>query len=464
MRSRILFTIILAQACLGVCCQSLPADPRLKGVEAEVKKILTGFKTDGCQVVVVQKNKIIYSKQFGYFDHHQKTPVESNSVFPIASMTKPFIATIIGMLDAEKKLDIDKPVHEYYPNLEFYTPDLTLHVTARDMMTHRTGLPRHDMMFHNAHTLPLDTIAYRIRFLQPSAELRYKVQYNNLMFMVLEAIAQKIEEKPFDQLIKERIFDPLEMRHTTLDSSRIWINSTADDFANWMIAWINYGKFKGKQVFPESFATEAMTSQMSNQTPPFNGKSPDMMGDFGLSWILDSYRGHFLVTHGGDLYDYSSMCCFFPADSIGIVVFANSFGSAWTPGNICGIFADRLLGLPEFDQYTFWKKNFDDYYKSATPDSSTRMPGYPCSHPLADYVGKYHHPGYGTIEIKINGNDLVAFLNDGPLAIQHFSYDIYSSNDIPGGNLRFVTDAEGKISSIVTPLEPDVADIIFVRQ
>src|SRR5579863_10311690 len=118
MRSRVLFTILLVQASLAASSQSpKPDDPRLKGVEAEVKKILAGFKTDGCQIVVVEKDKIIYSKQFGYFDHHQKTPVEANTIFSIASMTKPFIATIIGMLDAEKKLDMDKPVHEYYPNL-----------------------------------------------------------------------------------------------------------------------------------------------------------------------------------------------------------------------------------------------------------------------------------------------------------------------------------------------------------
>jgi CubicO group peptidase (beta-lactamase class C family) len=354
-------------------------------------------------------------------------------------------------------------VHEYYPNLEFYTPELTSQVTARDMMTHRTGLPRHDMMFFNAHTPPPDSIAYRIRFLQPSAPLRYKAQYNNLMFMALEAVAQKVAGSSFEQLLKERIFDPLEMRHSTLDASNIFINSTADDFANWMIAWINNGKFKGKQVIPEAFVNEAMSSQMSGHAPPFNGQSPDMMGDFGLSWSLDSYRGHYMVGHGGDLLDYSSMCCFFPADGIGIVVFANSFGSGWTPGNICGIFADRLLKLPEFDQYTFWKKNFDDYYKPAPADTSHK-PVAPCSHPLADYVGKYHHPAYGTLEIKIKGNDLVAFLNDAALTIHHFSFDIYLSDQITGGNLRFVTDADGKISSIVTPFEPDVADIVFVKQ
>ncbi|HZY37124.1 MAG TPA: serine hydrolase [Mucilaginibacter sp.] len=468
MRSRILFTIILAQACLAACCQSLPTDPRLKGVETEVEKILKGFNTDGCQIVVVEKDKIIYSKQFGYFDHRQKTPVTENTVFPIASMTKPFTATIIGMLDAEKKLDIDKPVHEYYPNLEFYNDELTLHVTARDMMTHRTGLPRHDMMFFNAHTLPLDSIAYRIRFLQPSAPLRYKMQYSNLMFVTLGAVAQKVAGEPFEQLVKEWIFDPLEMRHTTLDASNIspcgGINSTATDVANWLITWINDGKFKGKQVIPESFVKEAMSSQMSGHAPPPGKGSPDMMGNYGLSWSLDSYRGHFFVGHDGDMLDFSSACCFFPTDSIGIVVLVNSFGSGWAPQTITGVFIDRLLRLPEFDQYNMWsKKNYDDYYKP-TPADISHKPVAPCSHPLADYVGKYHHPAYGTIEIKIKGNDLVALLNDASLTIRHFSFDIYLSDQITGGNLRFVTDADGKISSIASPFEQDVADIIFIKQ
>jgi hypothetical protein len=288
------------------------------------------------------------------------------------------------------------------------------------------------------------------------------------MFVTLGAIAQKVAGEPFEQLVKERIFDQLNMTHTTVTPSNIspcgGINSTATDVANWLITWINNGRFKGKQVIPESFINEAMSSQMSNHAPPPGNAAPSMMGNYGLSWSLDDYRGHYFVSHDGDLPDFSSMCGFFPADSIGIVVLVNSFGSGWAPGTICGIFADRLLKLPEFDQYTFWKKNFDDYFKAVTPDSAARKPGNPCSHPLPDYVGKYHHPAYGTIEIRQKENELIALMNDAPLTINHLYFDIFGSDQIPGGNLRFITAADGRISSIVTPLEPKVADIIFVKE
>jgi CubicO group peptidase (beta-lactamase class C family) len=469
MHLRLFFAIISLVVGSPIFSQGLPVDSRLKHIDTVVTKIMKGFNTDGCEIVVVEKNKIIYSGNFGYFDHKQKIPVEANTVFPIASCTKPFTAAMIGILAAEKKLDIDSPVYEYYPNLAFYTKELTMNVTARDMMSHRTGLPRHDMMFTNAHTLPLDTIAYRIRFLEPFAPLRYKAEYNNLMFVCLGAIVQKLAGKPFEQSMAERIFSPLEMTHTTLLPSNIspcgGIISTATDLGNFLITWIYGGKFKNKQVFPESFAKEAMTDQMSLHDFPSKDFPDSYLGSYGLDWELVSYHGHYMVSHGGDLPDFSSKVTFFPTDSIGIIVLANSFNTGWTPNAITYAFADRLLRLPIGDYYTPAKQWYDDYNKqNQDTDNGTRHLSSPLTHPLGDYAGKYFHPGYGMMEIKRSGDSLVCFLNDVPLAIRHYSYDAYISSDIRGGSLRFATGIDGKINSIVSPFEENIAEIVFLKQ
>ena len=123
-------------------------DKRIVELEPQFEKVLKDWKAVGFAVVVVNRNKIIYEKGFGYRDYDKKIPVTPNTLFAIGSCTKAFTASLIGMLDNDKQLDIDKPVHNYLPDLAFYNNGMTDNITLRDMMGHRTGLPRHDYSWY----------------------------------------------------------------------------------------------------------------------------------------------------------------------------------------------------------------------------------------------------------------------------------------------------------------------------
>ena len=123
-------------------------DKRIVELEPQFEKVLKDWKAVGFAVVVVNRNKIIYEKGFGYRDYDKKIPVTPNTLFAIGSCTKAFTASLIGMLDNDKQLDIDKPVHNYLPDLAFYNNGMTDNITLRDMMSHRTGLPRHDYSWY----------------------------------------------------------------------------------------------------------------------------------------------------------------------------------------------------------------------------------------------------------------------------------------------------------------------------
>ncbi|HYE53475.1 MAG TPA: serine hydrolase domain-containing protein, partial [Chitinophagaceae bacterium] len=315
MRPIVLFIGIL------ICATTFgQADKRLQGIDTFVNRVLKDWHAAGCAVAVVEKNKIIFAKGFGYKDYEKKIPATENTQFAIGSCSKAFTASLLGMLVKDGKLDLDKPVSNYLPELKFYNEFLTDHVTARDMMCHRTGLPRHDYSWYGAD-VPRDSLLYRIRFLEPSFSLRERWQYNNFMFLAQGVLAEKLYGRKWEELVRSKIFEPLGMNRSNFsvmdmqkDSDFTFgyreqkdsvvrmeylnidpigpagsINSTVKDMANWVITWINGGKFNGKEILPASYVNQAMSAQMVVGAALPSKDIPDVhMSSYGLGWIVSS--------------------------------------------------------------------------------------------------------------------------------------------------------------------------------
>lgn len=484
-------------------------DKRFADLDTFVNRVLRDWHAAGCAVAVVEKNKLVYAKGFGYKDYAKKIPATENTQFAIGSCSKAFTASLLGMAEREGKLDLDKPVHEYLPELQFYNESLTNHVTARDMMCHRTGLPRHDYSWYGA-TTTRDSLIYRIRYLEPSAPLRQKWQYNNFMFVVQGVLAERLYGSKWETLVKEKIFQPLGMTHSNFSVGDMQketdftfgyrevkdsvvkleymnidpigpagsINSTVKDMANWVITWINGGKFNGKEVLPAPYVNQAISSQMvvSGGIP---GKDmPDVFfSTYGLAWFLSSYRGHYRVDHGGNIDGFSATTCFFPADSIGVVVLVNQDGSA-VPDIIRNTIIDKMLGL----SYRNWNKlQHDAYIKSRASaltqklnaDSLNRKKNTHPSHELPAYTGLFEQPGYGKMNVVLDKDTL--WMNYNKFVhkwfLRHYHYDVFEviSTDDPdsgggdGNKVRFLTNNRGEIGSFETQMDPSVNDILFTR-
>jgi CubicO group peptidase (beta-lactamase class C family) len=208
---RNLFTATFLLLSVHFLFAQAPADPRLKGLDTLVNRVLKEWHAPGVSIAVVEKNKVIYTGGFGYRDVNKKLPVTQTTLFAIGSCTKAFTASMLGMLQNEGKVDIEKPVRNYLPELRFYNDYLNDHVTLHDMMCHRTGLPRHDLSWYGS-TASRAELLKRIQFLEPTAELREKWQYNNFMFMAQGMVIEKITGKSWEENIKERILTASEWR------------------------------------------------------------------------------------------------------------------------------------------------------------------------------------------------------------------------------------------------------------
>jgi CubicO group peptidase (beta-lactamase class C family) len=244
------------------------------------------------------------------------------------------------------------------------------------------------------------------------------------------------------------------------------MNSNITDMAKWLSACIENGKYQGKQVLPASYLKEATTPQMSTPSRPnpnFPAYPDVFFGDFGYAWLINAYRGHYMVQHSGDLPLFSSNTTFFPTDSIGIVVLVNKF-DATVPEMISSYLADRLLGLPykNWNDLILSMRKKQHQPKQTAPGQTTTPKTLPMGLSPDAYVGIYKDPGYGTIEIKLEGEQLVATHNEKKFAFSHLSENTFSAN-VPGGRLKFLIDANKKVRAITGALEEGVSAIVFVR-
>ncbi len=191
-------------------------DKRFAGLDTAFARVLSLWKGPGFAVAVVEKNKVVYAKGFGYRNLEEKLPVTENTVFPIGSCTKSFTVSLIGSLAAKGDINIDKPVRDYLPDLKFYNDEMNDRITLRDMMCHRTGLSRHDYSWYLFTTNSRDSLLGRIRWLEPNAHVAEKWQYNNFMFLAQGVLIEKLSHQSWETNITDHIFQPLGMTHSNL--------------------------------------------------------------------------------------------------------------------------------------------------------------------------------------------------------------------------------------------------------
>ena len=483
------------------------AKPTLDGLDEFVAQILKDWKVPGLAIAVVQDDKVTLLKGYGYRDMEKQLPVTPRTLFAIGSITKSFTVTTLGMEMDEGKVDWDKPVRDYLPTFKMFTPDLSEQMTIRDLITHRSGLPRHDLVWYSSDFSREDLLR-RLQFLEPSKPLRSTFQYNNLMFMTAGYIAGQLNGTSWEDAVAQRVFKPLEMTGTNfseLDTQNSAdfaqpyrkgsdlkaelrripfdpqcpnrcamgpageINSNVADLSKYLIFHMNHGKAEGKQLLSENNSIQMQTPQMAIPGAPAYKELGE--GSYGMGFFLSSYRGHKVVEHGGEIDGFTANLSFLPAERIGVVVLTNLDGNP-APTIVTNNVYDRLLGLDQapWNQRLLAAETGGKKAEQEAKDKgySPRKTGTHPSHDLKDYVGDYSNPGYGVAGIALAGEKLKLTLNKVTRPLEHFHYDQFQVPADPLDQFEkmkvmFLIDFDGEISSLSMPLQPDVKDIVFTR-
>ncbi len=479
----------------------------LDGLDAELQEVLKTWYAPGFAVAVVKKDSLVYARGFGYRNVEEKLPVTANSLFAIGSCTKAFTTGLLGLLAEEGMLSFDESPLAYLPELRFKTDILNTQASVRDIITHRTGLPRHDYSWYLFPTPSKDSLLMRVQYQEPFAGLREQWYYNNFMYLAQGVIAERITGKSWEENIRERFFSPLSMHTSNLSIDELEaseepalgyvtkndsliertgyyrisgmapagsINSSVREMGNWLIAWINKGQFEGEQILPASYVPQAISSHMVVGDGLPSPDNPDLhMRAYGFGWFLSSYRGHFRVEHGGNIDGFSANTCFFPTDSIGIVVLANQGGSS-VPSVVRNLVADRMLGLKTIDWNGQLRAQYEEAMRtqgeSRVSTREARVAGTQPSHILQEYTGTYTNPGYGTFKVSLRNDSLIARFPLGNHWLRHFHYDIFEpleitgdgvdTSDTEGPKVDFYSLVTGEIGGARIQLEPALEDPI----
>jgi len=497
----------LALIALGVRARGQEADiaKKLQGFDAYMEQTLKDWNTPGVGVGIVVGDKLVFAKGYGYRDYEKKLPFTSKTMQPIASNSKLFTAVAAGMLVEEGKLTWDKPVRESVPEIRFYNDELNNNVTLRDMLSHRTGVTRHDLIWFKS-PFTRQELFDKLKYLEPQEPMRETFLYNNLMFAAVGQIIEMKSGKKWEDFVRERIFTPLDMSTTCYtiadmlkqpdygapfrekrDSFELYkipyyedtegvapagaIISNIDELSRWLIALMNEGKYGGKQVLPATVLKAAMQPAIAlpNAAGEALGYWEVLNAAYGMGRQTASYRGKLLTFHGGDLPGFHSQISCIPNDNIGVIVLVQTDHSAPLYNIISYNVYERLLGMDQ----TPWSQrqlqqrlaNKKAATESRTKAGADRVPNTKPSHALGDYAGEYENAAYGILKIGLQGDQLQFGFHEFHFPMSHFHYDRFDTPDdeqYGKFSVNFRMNPQGDIDSAVMSL--DQADAVFTRK
>ena len=494
----------------AICASLAPAQDgditaKLQGFDDYMARVLKDWNGPGIGVGIVVGDKLVFAKGYGYRDYEKKLPFTPGTVCPIASNTKLFTAVAAGMLVEEGKLTWDRPVRESVPSIRFYNEQLDNTITLRDMLSHRTGITRHDTIWYKSDFSRRELFD-RLKYLEPQEPIRQSFLYNNLMFAGVGYMIELQSGKTWEQFVRDRILQPLDMQSTGYtiaemvkqpehgvgyterrDSFELYhipyyedtdgvapcgaIVSNIQDLSHWLIALMNEGKYAGRQVLPADVLRQ--TSQpaiaLPNTTAEQRGFWEMLNPAYGMGRETATYRGHLITFHGGDLPGFHSQVSFLPKERVGVVVLVVGNHTAPLYNYVTYNVYERLLGM---DQTPWIERGLKIRLKGKEADKQARakagedrVPNTKPSHALADYVGEYEHRAYGVMKIGLKDNQLQFDFHKIRMPMTHFHYDRFdTADDEEDGkwSVSFRTNPQGDIDQAVMSL--DEAEALFTRK
>jgi CubicO group peptidase (beta-lactamase class C family) len=425
--------------------------------EAYVNKILADWEVPGAAVAIVKDDKIVYAKGFGVKEKGKSEKIDERTIFGVASNSKAFTATALAILVDEGKLDWDDKVTKHLPDFRLADECAAREITVRDLLAHRSGLPAYggDVIWWGGER-SRNEIVERVRFVQPRYGFRAAYSYQNIPFIVAGQIIEKVSGKSWDEFVKERILQPLQMKETTIsiraftdktnktephfrdfETGKVFpikwrsmdngaaaagINSNALEMANWLRMQLNEGEFEGKRVVSQKNVREIQTPQtlIPFTNPADQPKLKSNFRAYGLGWSLREYAGYKMVTHGGWTDGQLTVTAMIPERKIGVVVLTNiHYGNAYLP--IAYRAFDTVLNLGETDWNSYYLKFAKEQQAQIVATEkqleAARKKDAKPQLALDAYAGDYENELYGKISFAIENGALVVRMSKSPTYI-----------------------------------------------
>lgn len=461
-----------------LCAPLLAGAQSSAAIDSIVARALQTFNAPGAAVAVVKDGRVIVARGYGIKKLGAPDPVGPDTRFGIASNTKAFTATALGILVEEGKVQWDAPVIRYLPEFAMYDPFVTREITIRDLLVHRSGLGlgAGDLLWWPASTYDRKEIMRRLRYIKPATSFRSAYAYDNVLYLVAGEVIERVSGRTWEQFVQERILARVGMTASTVRHSDAGatgaigatgaagdvatthaevngtmqviapmtsdntnpaggINAGARDIAKWLLVQLDSGKLAdGSRLVSARTAREIWTGVTPLVTGPASPEVAPLAKQFSLyalGFQTNDFRGRKLLWHTGGLPGYLSFVAFIPEARVGVAVLTNSetpmFQAAgWS-------LLDYALGTtPPWDFVGGYAKGAERNRVAlagmrkatgAVRDSLSKP-----SLPLEKYAGTYEDAWYGDISVTFsNGRLRMAFGHTPQLQgeMVHWQHDTF---------------------------------------
>ncbi len=472
--SALCFVVALTSALVPPTEPSAAA-PRLALARARWKEACEVMHVPGMAVVGVAGGKVAFTECLGVRRAGAAAPVDENTRFYIASVTKTFIAAAAKVLEEDGTLALTDPVQKFLPQFTLADAKTAEALTIEDLLCHRPGLSCEPVVFRDAYTGQIDDATYFA--LLADARPAGHVEYTNIHFTIAGRVVAAAAHDTWQAVLEKRVFAPLKLTRTTARASVLWgdanscethvgvkdgaaivphksdrtmhaaggLGTTAHDAARWLLFQLGDGTLDGTRVMSKDGLADMHRTHSSLERP--DEMRPDTRFDgFGLAWQLGVCRGETACVHGGGYTGATCIFAFLPGKNVGAAVLLNRDSGAAMELALCDAL-DVLLGRdldPSIPDGVRKSAARVDWPQVSSPAVNPALEPGALSLPVDRYVGRYVSEPWGEIEVRLDHGALRFALGDWDCELHSTGEDAFDArqsivNVIPG---KFESDAD----------------------
>jgi beta-lactamase class C len=325
--------------------------------DREIQRLSSEANTPGAAVAIVHDSSVVFLKPYGIKKTGSSDSVDINTVFRIASVSKCFAAFLTATLVEDSIFQWDNHVIDFVPGFSLKSSEETKRLCIRNVLSHTTGLPYHAYTNMVEEGISLDSMLSWLKDVKLVSKVGDEYSYQNVAYSVIAPVIKAATGKTFENVMRERVFEPLNMKTASIDyasimqnpnvasphlrRSRQWrptkitdtyynvapaggINASITDMAQWMIALLG----NREDVISKSTLAQLYTPVVRARSKNRNYGRMHRLNDsfYGLGWRILYYPNDTLIYHGGYVNGYRSEVALNPKDKIAVCILANAPG------------------------------------------------------------------------------------------------------------------------------------------
>lgn len=456
---------------------SAPAAPP-GDLDRYVNRVFQTFQTPGMAIAIAERGNRTVIRTYGVRRMGEAARVDPQTMFSMGSTTKAFTSAVLAMLVEEGKLSWDSKVADLLPGFRMYDAYTSSEMTVRDLLVHRSGLGlgAGDLLFVPETTLTRAQIVEKLRYLKPATSFRSGYAYDNLLYVVAGQLIEAVCKDTWENVVRQRIFAPLQMEHTTTSSTtpaganKGWpharistairgagpmtplpkqmrfdnsapagsLNASIADVARWLELQLGRGvdPRTNARLWSEAQAREMWTPQtlmpVTSNPKPLELAQANFRA-YALGWIYSDYRGVPIVSHGGGVLGSVALVVVVPGKDVAFAMMTNA-EETFALAAIQYRLLDHYLGRASPD----WIGALQGVRKSriaqgeetlaASAASAQPQEGEGPSLSLDKYAGRYRDEWYGHVTIENSTEGLSIRFEHTPAfagKLEHVHYDTF---------------------------------------